>query len=81
MAPSDSRQDLDPQRMERLRQACDRLREVLTDVAKTIEAKKHERCPYRTAKDLCTYRGGCVNKQREGHGHYRCGGDHMLRWK
>ncbi|MCX7717934.1 MAG: hypothetical protein N2111_05970 [Candidatus Sumerlaeaceae bacterium] len=78
--PRDPAVPPDPERVERLRKALSELQQTLTEIAHSIEEKKHERCPYRTAKDECTYRGGCVNKEREGPGRYRCGGDHQLRW-
>lgn len=66
---------------ERLQKALHSLGETLTDLSKTIESKKGERCPYRSAKDECTYRGGCINKRRLPDGTKLCGGDHKLKWK
>ena len=65
--------------IERMRRAWQAMEDTFREIAGTLEEKKHERCPYRTAGDECTFRGGCMNKQRLGPGDYRCGGDHLLR--
>jgi CRISPR/Cas system Type II protein with McrA/HNH and RuvC-like nuclease domain len=77
---SQARNEQNAQR-ERLQKALQSLGETLTDLSKTIESKKGERCPYRSAKDECTYRGGCINKRRQADGTKLCGGDHKLKWK
>jgi hypothetical protein len=68
------------QRRERIRRAQESLRETLRGIIGTYEERKGERCPYRSATDVCTYRGGCVNKQRMPDGTKKCGGDHKLKW-
>jgi hypothetical protein len=72
-----------PEELERrrsaMRGALDALRETVMEIGRAVEEKKGERCPYRTAKDECTYRGGCVNRIRPAGGDALCGGDHMLK--
>ncbi len=63
----------------RIRAALDRMRDTILEIGAAIEQKKGERCPYRTAQDECTFRGGCINKVREADGTRRCGGDHLLK--
>jgi hypothetical protein len=65
----------------RLRKALSSLGETLSDIVSTAEQKRGERCPYRNAKDECTYRGGCVNRRRRTGQPALCGGDHQLKWK
>jgi hypothetical protein len=65
---------------ERIRAALASLGDTVRDLVDAIEAKKGERCPYRSATDVCTYRGGCVNRQRGPDKTWLCGGDHMLKW-
>lgn len=70
----------DDARRERIRAALERLKETVLEIGATVEAKRGERCPYRSAQDLCTFRGGCRNKVRHPGGDPACGGDHMLMW-
>lgn len=75
---ADGKQD----QRDRIRAAMSELESTLRGIVETAEQKRGERCPYRTAKDECTFRGGCVNKQGKGRGGPAlCGGDHQLRWK
>lgn len=61
--------------------ALESLRETMSDIVEAVQEKKGERCPYRNAKDECTFRGGCRNKQRRGKGEAPiCGGDQQLKW-
>lgn len=64
-----------------IRAALDAMRETVLEIGRAVEEKKGERCPYRTAADECTYRGGCINRVREQDGKKRCGGDHLLKWE
>jgi hypothetical protein len=66
----------------RMRLAMNGLQSVLTDVATSVVSRIHERCPYRTANDHCTFAGGCVNQRRLPGATHRlllCGGDHRLK--
>lgn len=81
MAEPDDKANAEEQR-KRLKRALQSLGETLSDIVNAVEDKKGERCPYRNAKDECTYRGGCQNKQRRGRGEAPvCGGDQRLKWE
>jgi hypothetical protein len=62
---------------DRIRAAMAKLGEVLTGIAITADAKNGERCPYKTAAQLCTFHGGCRNQRHINHS-VHCGGDHQL---
>jgi hypothetical protein len=64
-----------------IRGALDALRDTVLEIGCTVEEKKGERCPYRTAGDDCTFRGGCINRVRSQDGRKTCGGDHLLKWE
>ncbi|MFH0795197.1 MAG: hypothetical protein V2A74_14330 [bacterium] len=66
-------------RRERMLNAWRSLSDTVLEVANLMESKMGERCPYRAATDECTFRGGCVNKQRKSEGKVLCGGDHLLK--
>jgi hypothetical protein len=66
-------------RRERMMNAWRSLSDTVMEVANLMESKMGERCPYRSVTDECTFRGGCVNKQREREGRVVCGGDHQLK--
>src|SRR5947207_739150 len=68
-------------RQDGIRRALQSLGDTLTEIAKSAESKRGERCPYRSAKDECTFKGGCINKRRQTNGTKLCGGDHKLKWK
>lgn len=69
------------ERREQMKRALESLRETMSDVVTAVQEKQGERCPYRNAKDECTYRGGCQNKQRQGKREAPlCGGDQLLKW-
>lgn len=70
----------DDVRGDRIRAALERLRETVLEIGAAVEAKRGERCPYRTATDACTFRGGCRNKVRRPGDDPACGGDHLLKW-
>lgn len=67
---------------ERTQAAFSRLQEVLNGLVSGMEARMHERCPYRAREDRCTFAGGCANQRREARDGARvvwCTGDHLLR--
>ncbi len=67
---------------ERLAQAMATLAAVFDDIGRTITSHAGERCPYRTARDACTFSGGCQNQRWTARGTepIACGGDGQLQW-
>lgn len=63
-----------------LRRALRSLGETLSDIVEAVERRQGERCPYRSARDECTFRGGCRNKIRVPGAAPRCGGDQQIQW-
>lgn len=68
----------------RMAAAMQRMNDLLLDIGGDVNARMHERCPYRAADDRCTFGGGCVNQRRARDvaapaAVVRCGGDHQLR--
>lgn len=62
------------EKRERLMQAMQKLGDVLADIVQTAEEKNRERCGYRAASSVCTFIGGCVNRQGD-----KCGGDEFVK--
>ena len=71
----------DDAQRERILHALAQLRDTVLDIGASVEAHKGERCPYRTARDTCTHRGGCQNKVWRRGEEPLCGGDHKLQWE
>jgi hypothetical protein len=69
-----------PEERTRIRRALADLSQTVADVVGQVEARLDERCPYRTAREQCTFSGACENQRRRaGAAHVECGGDHQLR--
>jgi hypothetical protein len=65
---------------DRLARAMATLSDTITGVVCGVEARLDERCPYRTAREQCTFSGACQNQRRRARAaHVECGGDHQLR--
>lgn len=59
---------------ERLRAAMQQFGDVLAEIVSTAEEKNRERCGYRAVTSVCTFIGGCVNRNGD-----QCGGDEFVK--
>ncbi len=53
-------------RVEKTTGARRRLVELLREIAELAGERSLKRCPYRSARDVCTFRGECGNRYRAG---------------
>lgn len=65
---------VDAARRQRLLDARQRLLAVLGDITSAVSAQSLVRCPYRTRRDVCTFRGACRNQVARERAPYRCAG-------
>lgn len=57
-----------------MRNAVQRLGEIMAGIVRTAEEKNRERCGYKAMNSVCTFIGGCMNREQD-----KCGGDEFVR--
>jgi hypothetical protein len=65
---------IDDAHRQRLLDARQRLLVVLSEITTAVSEQSLVRCPYRTRKDVCTFRGACRNQLAQERAPYRCAG-------
>lgn len=61
-----------------LESARTRLMRALAEIAADVAERAGERCPYRDARDRCTYHAACRNRRPTSRtGEYNCSGDRL----